>query len=148
MNKMKLVLSALAVFLITFSACDRTNKEIESPLSDYTKMVIETDKDWILSNAEAYLREEPVTVTAATCDRSLGGKNDFYSEGDYWWPNLDDPQGPYVNRDGMSNPENFLDHRKAMRRMSIHVAALAAATGGGSPTRMGRRTHRAAQQRP
>ena len=127
MNKTKLVLTALAVFLFTLSACDKMNKEIESPLTDFTKMVIETDEDWILSDAEVYLQEKPITVTAATCDRSLGGKNDFYSEGDYWWPNPDDPDGPYVNRDGMSNPDNFLDHRKSMRRMSIHVATLAAA---------------------
>jgi hypothetical protein len=81
----------------------------------------------IIEKADMYINDKPVTVTDATCERSLGGKNDFYSEGDYWWQNPENPDGPYYNRDGMTNPDNFTDHRKAMRRMSIQVATLAAA---------------------
>ncbi len=81
----------------------------------------------VIKAANEYLPEQPVTVTASQCERSLGGIHDFYSEGDYWWQNPDDPDGPYIRRDGMTNPENFKDHRRAMRRMSIQVAALAAA---------------------
>ena len=36
-------------------------------------------------------------------------------------------KGPYVQRDGMTNPENFVAHRKALMRLSVHVPALAAA---------------------
>ncbi len=89
--------------------------------------VASIDRQRIIESADSYLKEMPVTVTAATCERSLGGPHDFYSEGDYWWPNPDNPHGPYMQRDGMSNPDNFVDHRQAMRRMSIQVANLAAA---------------------
>nr|WP_306429697.1 alginate lyase family protein [Sphingobacterium sp. E70] len=34
---------------------------------------------------------------------------------------------PYVQRDGMSNPANFVDHRKAMIRFSQIIGALASA---------------------
>ncbi len=85
------------------------------------------DRDRIISAADKYLNEEPITVTAAICERSEGGVHDFYSEGDYWWPDPENPDGPYSRRDGMTNPENFTAHRKAMRRMSIQVAALTAA---------------------
>ncbi|HXE54247.1 MAG TPA: alginate lyase family protein, partial [Tepidisphaeraceae bacterium] len=61
------------------------------------------------------------------CPRSAGGLHDFYSEGDYWWPNPKDPTGPYIQRDGMTNPDNFVEHRRAMIRMSIQVATLTAA---------------------
>ena len=37
------------------------------------------------------------------------------------------PNGPYVRRDGFTNPANFDDHRKAMVRLSLIVPALAAA---------------------
>ena len=37
------------------------------------------------------------------------------------------PDGPYVQRDGESNPENFEGHRRALRRLSLQVPALAAA---------------------
>src|SRR5205814_3144466 len=81
----------------------------------------------VLKNAAKYLNEPPVTVTAASSPRSAGGKHDFFSEGDYWWPDPNNPDGPYIQRDGMTNPGNFVEHRKAMVRMSIHVPTLAAA---------------------
>ncbi|WP_051250965.1 alginate lyase family protein [Paenibacillus harenae] len=59
--------------------------------------------------------------------RSEGGKHDYYSNGDYWWPNPDTPDGlPYIRRDGESNPGAFTAHREAMRAMRTHTANLAA----------------------
>ncbi len=81
----------------------------------------------VLKAAAKYLGEAPVTVTASSSPRSAGGRHDFFSEGDYWWPDPAHPDGPYVQRDGMSNPDNFLEHRRAMVRLSLIVPALAAA---------------------
>ncbi len=72
----------------------------------------------VLKKAETFLGEKPVTVTAETCSRSQGGLHDFYSEGDYWWPDPANPGGPYIRRDGESNPGNFSAHRLAMIRFS------------------------------
>jgi len=85
------------------------------------------DRERVLKAADAYLDEKPITVTASRCPRSTGGPHDFFSEGDYWWPDPANPGGPYVRRDGQTNPDNFDDHRKAMRRLSVQVPALAAA---------------------
>jgi hypothetical protein len=85
------------------------------------------DRTRILKAAAAYLKEEPITVTAAHSDRSAGGLHDFFSEGDYWWPDPKNPGGPYIQRDGMSNPDNFDAHRKALMRLSVQMPALAAA---------------------
>jgi len=68
-----------------------------------------------------------MTVTASSNDRSAGGKHDFFSEGDYWWPDPNNPGGPYIQRDGMSNPDNFVDHRRYLMRLSVQVPALVAA---------------------
>jgi len=81
----------------------------------------------VLKAANQYLGERPVTVTAASSPRSAGGKHDFFSEGDYWWPDPKNPEGPYIQRDGMTNPDNFVEHRRAMIRLSLIVPALAAA---------------------
>src|SRR5258708_22924838 len=81
----------------------------------------------ILEKAAKYLREEPVTVSASHCNRSAGGKHDFFSEGDYWWPDPKNPDGPYIQRDGMSNPDNFVEHRHAMIRLSEIVATMGSA---------------------
>ncbi len=81
----------------------------------------------VLRGAAKYLLEQPVTVTAASSPRSAGGKHDYFSEGDYWWPDPNNPGGPYIQRDGMSNPGNFNDHRMALIRLSLIVPSMAAA---------------------
>lgn len=81
----------------------------------------------VMKAAAEYLTARPVTVTASSSPRSAGGKHDFFSEGDYWWPDPKNPNGPYIQRDGMSNPDNFVAHRRAMIRLSLIVPALAAA---------------------
>ena len=59
---------------------------------------------------------------------SEGGPHDFYSNGDYWWPDPSKPDGlPYIQRDGESNPNSFSAHRMAVREMRDAVAALGAA---------------------
>src|SRR5207248_9404410 len=87
----------------------------------------ELDRDREVSAAEKMINDEPITVTAAHSPRSAGGEHDFFSEGDYWWPDPNNPGGPYIQRDGMTNPDNFVAHRHAMVRMSIHVPTLTAA---------------------
>lgn len=87
----------------------------------------EFERGRVLKAAQRYLKERPVTVTASHSSRSVGGKHDYFSEGDYWWPDPKNPDGPYIQRDGMSNPDNFNAHREAMIRLSVQVPALAAA---------------------
>ena len=77
--------------------------------------------------ADSLLRADPVPITAASSPRSAGGPHDFYSEGDYWWPDPENPDGPYIRRDGQTNPDNFVAHRYAMVDLSKAVAALVAA---------------------
>jgi len=89
--------------------------------------VASIDRARILSAAKKYLRESPLTITASSSSRSAGGRHDFYSEADYAWPDPKKPSGPYITRDGMSNPDNFVGHREALMRLSIQFAALSAA---------------------
>jgi hypothetical protein len=73
------------------------------------------------------VQQQPVTVTAQTSSRSAGGKHDFFSEGDYWWPNPVSVDSPYIQKDGMTNPDNFVAHRQAMIRFSRLMGALGSA---------------------
>ncbi len=93
----------------------------------YQKKIESVLKEQVLKNANEALNQEPITVTAEKCERSAGGIHDFYSEGDYWWQNPDDPNGPYIQRDGITNPNNFIAHRKAMIRFSQIIGSLASA---------------------
>ena len=81
----------------------------------------------VLEAANRCLNDKPITITAARCGRSAGGLHDFFSEGDYWWPDPKNPDGPYIQRDGITNPNNFVEHRQYMMRLSVQVPALTAA---------------------
>jgi len=90
--------------------------------------VARLDGPRILRAAAAALALPPVSITAFRAALSAGGTNDFYSNGDYWWPDPAAPDGlPYVRRDGQTNPANFNHHRLAIRRLRDAVAALGAA---------------------
>jgi hypothetical protein len=118
----------IVILFIAISGCQKENPNgFGIGVLTLKVDVASIDSLAIIEKAELFLDEKPITVTNDRCERSLGGKNDFYSEGDYWWPNPENPNGPYYNRDGMTNPDNFTAHRKAMRRMSIQVVTLAAA---------------------
>jgi hypothetical protein len=77
--------------------------------------------------ADAALKSEPKTIVTAVNPRSAGGPHDWSSEGDYWWPDPKNPDAPYIQRDGMSNPDNFVAHRQLLLDFGRDFDALAAA---------------------
>jgi hypothetical protein len=86
------------------------------------------DRDRILAAASKALQQPPLTITSHRAPLSQGGPNDFYSNGDYWWPDPSKPDGlPYIQKDGHSNPDAFFAHRTAVRDLRDSVAALGAA---------------------
>jgi len=86
------------------------------------------DRQRIFKLADQALGIAPISITQFPARLSEGGPHDFYSNGDYWWPDPNNPDGlPYIRRDGQSNPGNFSSHRMALRNMRDAVAALAAA---------------------
>ncbi len=95
--------------------------------SHFRESIISVERERVISRAETFLHEKPVTVTAAFCPRSAGTIHDYYSEGDYWWPNPANPDGPYIRKDGLSNPENFNDHRRAVGQFSWMVGTFSSA---------------------
>lgn len=86
------------------------------------------DRERILKAASAALTLASITLTNFHARLSEGGPNDYYSNGDYWWPDPTKTNGlPYIQRDGQSNPDNFNQHRMALRQLRDAVAALGAA---------------------
>jgi hypothetical protein len=135
----------LSVFCLAASgqAADRVATNLVAPVKIGTNSLVATnlmapakvsvdvgtiDRDRILRLASAALVIEPITITKYHAKYSEGGPNDFYSNGDYWWPNPNTSNGlPYVKHDGETNPNNFNEHRKCVWQLKDNVAALAAA---------------------
>ena len=116
----KIVYMILPFLVVAIAGC----KDEKTKRGDYVKDVL---REEVLKQAEANMSEKPVTVTDFIAERSSGGIHDFYSEGDYWWPDSLNPDGPYIKKDGMTNPDNFVAHRHAMIRFSRIVANLTSA---------------------
>ena len=106
---MKIYMLFFWFLIFVLSACNQNAK---------VPYVSEEEQNYIIETANSYLDEIPITVTNEVCERSAGGPHDFYSEGDYWWPDPENPEGPYIRKDGQTNPENFVAHRLAMIRLS------------------------------
>ncbi len=88
----------------------------------------ETTRQWILQKAEQALYCPLPHITDVIAPQSPGTVHDYYSNGDYWWPNPDTANGlPYIRRDGETNPGNFNDHRLLLRQMRTNLVMLAAA---------------------
>lgn len=79
----------------------------------------------LLRAAKGLLAIAPKTIAAIPAPRSPAGPQDYYSEGDYWWPDPANPGGRYVRRDGRSNPDKFDGHRDALIAFGRTVPALA-----------------------
>ena len=94
---------------------------------DFKSQIYALEKQRILSKATTYLTTPPKTVTADLALHSEGGRHDFFSQGDYWWPDPQDPEGPFVRRDGESNPANFVAHRLSLMAFSDITATLTSA---------------------
>ena len=65
-----------------------------------------------------------VTFDRPSPASTKAGPNDYFSEGPYWWPNPQDPNGPYIRKDGVRNGGRFTKNEVALKEMSQAVLAL------------------------
>ncbi|MEY2596579.1 MAG: hypothetical protein RI965_1851 [Bacteroidota bacterium] len=119
---MKTYFGFFIVSIILFSCLNLYGQRL-----NIRKEAITLLKSGILKEADEALRSNPITITNFQAERSAGGKHDFFSEGDYWWPDPQHPDGPYIQKDGLTNPYNFTAHRTAMINFSKMMGALTSA---------------------
>jgi len=119
--------NGLFFLTVLMLACTSQRSTTVDSSNTFKKEVAEVLRDQVMQEAAWAMQQEPITVTAQTSPRSAGGKHDFFSEGDYWWPNPVSLDSPYIQKDGMTNPDNFVAHRHAMIRLSKIVGALSSA---------------------
>jgi len=67
--------------------------------------------------ADALLKAGPWSIADSNSPSMSKNPNDYYSEGPYWWPDPDNPGGPYIRRDGERNPTRFIAHKRMLNKM-------------------------------
>ncbi|HOO99849.1 MAG TPA: alginate lyase family protein [Bacteroidales bacterium] len=97
-------------------------KELKNTGSDlipaYEQLVAEADKA---------LEKGPYSVTYKKMTPPGGTKNDYMSQGPYWWPDTTKPDGlPFIRRDGERYPEAGIDRNQLGNMMeSVKTLTLA-----------------------
>jgi len=67
--------------------------------------------DGLIRSADRALVGDPPTVMSKRRIPPSGDKHDYMSLAPYWWPDSTKPNGlPYIQRDGIVNPDSRLDH--------------------------------------
>lgn len=79
------------------------------------------------SEAEEALDKGPWTVVDKKSVPPSGNKHDYMSVAKYWWPDPDNPDGPYIRRDGVTNPNTITSDKQELKEMTRTVETLALA---------------------
>jgi hypothetical protein len=76
--------------------------------------------------ADQALRAGPWSVTFHRPSGGLTkpGPHDYFSEGPYWWPDPQNPNGPYIRHDGERNPKRFMDNHRDLDDVCSATLAL------------------------
>lgn len=124
-----LVLAPLYVTAATPPATLVSDDEAEPLRSAITRKEAWTQEAARRLRAEADRRmnQGPWSVTAERPSGLILDPHDYYTEAPYWWPNPDDPLGPYLLRDGHLNPDSLTANRAALNSMSDTVFVLSTA---------------------
>jgi Alginate lyase len=84
-------------------------------------------REELKKKADESLNKGPWSVTFSKSPAASGNPHDYFSEGPYWWPDNENPGGPYIRKDGLRNPNRFVCHRNAIEEMSVTVLYLSSA---------------------
>jgi hypothetical protein len=79
-------------------------------------------------DADRRMKEGPWSVTT---DRPKGvdlDLHEYYSEAAYYWPDPENPTGPYLRKDGQANPARLVANQTALNAMGDAVLSLGVAS--------------------
>ncbi len=78
--------SAFIICLMASIFLPRNVRYVPGGQESYYAEAVGTLRLQVLEDAAWAMQQEPVTITAYQAAGSAGGKHDFFSEGDYFWP--------------------------------------------------------------
>ena len=92
--------------LVSFSAAGSPAVFAKGAWIDTAEYTAESeDSDALVRGAEKAMAKPIPKLTDKTQAAPTGDKRDYISLAIYWWPDPDNPDGPYVRHDGKINPE-------------------------------------------
>ena len=99
----------------------------EEKIKEKKAALTERERYELRCYAEEMMKVPNLSVTFNESPAASGDKHDYFSEGPYWWPDPQNPDGPYIRRDGEINPNRFDAHFNDIELLCKAVPVLAAA---------------------
>ena len=110
------------------SLYDRADLEKARKMAKQGVNPFSTAVDSLKIAADKAMMQGPFSVMQKKMTPPSGDKHDYLSQGPYWWPNPDTPDGlPYVRHDGIVNPEYYDFDSRTLGRMATSVFTLSLA---------------------
>ncbi|NNK18507.1 MAG: alginate lyase family protein, partial [Maribacter sp.] len=78
----------------------------------------------IVENADVALEKPVANVVDEGAMPPSGDPHDYYSYSPYWWPDPENPDGPYIWRDGEINPDRKTSDVSRIEAMVDRVTSL------------------------
>ena len=78
----------------------------------------------IVEGADAALEQPAANVVDEGARPPSGDPHDYYSYSPYWWPDPENPDGPYIWRDGEVNPDRYTSDISRIEAMVERVTSL------------------------
>ncbi|MCF7561415.1 alginate lyase family protein [Sabulilitoribacter multivorans] len=78
----------------------------------------------VVEYADTALEQAIVNVVDEGDLPPSGNPHDYYSYSPYWWPDTENPEGPYIWRDGEVNPDRITSDVSRMEAMVDRVTSL------------------------
>src|SRR5690349_10017590 len=120
MLHVRTALSLLAIS-VCLAAADIPRTLVSEDEADPIHSAIQRKEVWTLDparrlriEAERRFKEGPWSVTNTRPEGLDIDPHDYYSEAPYWWPDPENPSGPYIRKDGQFNPDRFLENKNAL----------------------------------
>lgn len=107
MIRTRLITLLLVLHAATMGAQSIWNREhLEKVRTELDNPFYEKAYKALVRDADKALKAEPLSVMMKEKTPASGDKHDYMSLARYYWPDPSKPDGlPYINRDGVSNPE-------------------------------------------
>ncbi|NNL02348.1 MAG: hypothetical protein HKP39_08755 [Eudoraea sp.] len=78
----------------------------------------------IVEDANTALEQPIANVVDEGALPPSGDPHDYYSYSPYWWPDSENPDGPYIWRDGVTNPDRYTSDVSRLETMCDAVRSL------------------------
>ncbi|PWU02535.1 MAG: hypothetical protein C5B51_20560 [Terriglobia bacterium] len=128
------ILALLILAVSCASAAPPTMVVVSEDEADPVRSALTRKEAWtqdsarrLRAEADRRMNQGPWSVTYERPAGLALDPHDYYSEAPYWWPNPDDPAGPFILRDGRLNPDRFTANRNALESLCDTVFTLGTA---------------------